>query len=400
MNENSAVAIVKCPDYTPSEVFKAVKQAVDLLGGMQKFVRPGQKVLLKPNLLSASPPESAICTHPAVVEAVAGLAAAAGGTCFIGDSPSIGGQNSAGFRHLLQVTGFDEAAKRTGALVQRFDEAASLRSIPEARIFPRMLLADALESADVIINIPKFKTHGLTRLTGAVKNLFGCVPGRRKIELHLEAGNDPERFAQMVVDVARAVRPALSVMDAIVGMDGQGPAAGRRRNFGLVLASTDMVALDAAICTAAGISPMSVPMLRLAAEQGIGKADLDEIEVLGVRLEDVRISDFSIPPGGDGLTRMPKPLRRMLRNQLVRIPVILQEKCTACSTCAQACPTNAIAGKGKPPRLDYSVCIRCYCCQEVCPENAIELRAKLIRRALDTTLDMARRVHFLVRREG
>ena len=405
----STVAIVKCDDYTPSAVLRAVREAVDLLGGMGQFVSQGQKVLLKPNLLSSKPPDSAVCTHPAIVEAVAGLATAAGGICSVGDSPSIGAENWDKYERLLQVTGMAEAIERAGIEPVRFDDAHAEREIPEAKVFHRLLLTKALDDCDVLINIPKLKTHGLVLFSGAVKNLFGCVPGRRKGMFHLQAGDNPEMFAQMLVDVCRAVRPRLSIMDGIVGMDGQGPGAGRRRSFGLIIASADPVALDATACRVAGIDPMTIPTLRLASEQGVGIAD--GIEVLGLQPEEVHIDDFLMPEGGDLVRRIPKPVYRALRNQIVVSPAFIRAKCTGCRQCIEMCPMNVITSEDSPSspsritnhgsrlKINYSSCIRCYCCHEVCPQEAIYLRNGRLRGSVSALLAVRRAIVAVLKRE-
>lgn len=377
------VSVVRCEDYTPSSVLKAVKESVDLLGGMEQFVSPGQRVLVKPNLLAAHRPEAAVTTHPSVVEAVIGLATAAGGHCTVGDSPCITGETPSGFERVLETTGIWDAADRTGASLVRFDGGGSEREICSGAVLRRIPLADAVGNADVLINVPKLKTHQLTLLTGAVKNLFGCVPGRRKLELHLQAGDNRELFAQFLVDILKAVRPALSIMDGIVGMDGQGPSSGRRRKFGMILASTDPVALDAVVCMAAGLNPMSVPTLRLAQEQGGGTADLSAIEVVGTDLEDLRIADFMLPRPGGMMYRVPKPIHRFLRNQFVPSPVVIREKCTHCLSCLNGCPADAISDDEGVLRIDYGCCIRCYCCQEVCPEGAIIVKTGRLRRSME-----------------
>lgn len=406
----STTSIVRCDDYTPSTVFRAVKEAVDLLGGMGQFVSQGQKVLLKPNLLSARPPDSAVCTHPAVVEAVAGLAAAACGvTVSFGDSPSIGAENWDKYNRLLSITGMAEAIERAGIEPVRFDDCSIERDIPDAKVFRRLLLTKALDDCEVLINIPKFKTHGLMGFTGAIKNLFGCVPGRRKAMFHLQAGDNPEMFAQMLVDVLRAVRPRLSIMDGIVGMDGQGPGAGRRRNFGLIIASADPVALDATACRVAGIDPMTVPTIRLASEQGLGIAT--GIEVLGLQPDEVRIDDFLVPQGGDLVSRMPKPIYRALRNQIVVSPTFIRAKCTGCRQCIEMCPMNSITSEDGPSlpsritnhgsrlKINYSQCIRCYCCHEVCPQEAIYLRSGRLRGSMSALLAVRKAILGVLKRE-
>ena len=380
------VSIVRCEDYEPTKVMSAVKEAVNLLGGMETFVKPGQQVLIKPNLLSARPPESAIDTHPAVVEAIVRLAADAGGLCAVGDSPSTGVDTPEAYERLLQITGMWDVIERTGAKSVRFDDSSTEHEIPDARVFRRIPLADAIGEADVMINVPKFKTHALTLMTGAVKNLYGCIPGKRKIEFHLQAGDNPVLFAQILVNILRAVRPGLSIIDGIIGMDGEGPNAGRRRNFGLIFAGADPVAVDAVMCEAAGIEPMMIPMLRLASEQGLGAADLANIEVVGAKLEEVFIPDFQLPPRGDILNRMPRPVHKMLRNYMIATPAFLRSKCTGCGVCVKTCPVHAISGEGKNLQIDYSSCIRCYCCQEICPQEAIHLRTSRLRGTLESAI--------------
>ncbi|MDI6829034.1 MAG: DUF362 domain-containing protein, partial [Armatimonadota bacterium] len=272
------------------------------------------------------------------------------------------------------------------------------RKIPNAKIFRRIPIADAIAETDVLINIPKFKTHELTRFTGAVKNLFGCVPGRRKVEFHLQAGVNPEIFAQILVDILWEVRPTLNIMDGIVGMDGQGPAAGRRRTFGLIIAGADPVAVDAVACIIANIDPMQVPMLRLANEQGVGIADRAKIEIFGVQPEEVRIPGFLMPGHGDIISRLPSSVYCIARNHLVKRPVFIRNRCTGCRECVGICPVGAISGDGKRLAVNYSVCIRCYCCQEVCPAEAIALRDSRLRVSLETALAIRRAIRRILRR--
>ncbi|MHB0911870.1 MAG: DUF362 domain-containing protein [Armatimonadota bacterium] len=392
----STVSIVRCEDYTPDGVRLAVKKAVDLLGGMERFLLPGQRALLKPNLLAAHPPESAICTHPAVVEAVIELVREVDASCAVGDSPCITAETPAGFARMLDATGMAELSSRTGVPIVRFDEEGVECEATDALVFRQLLLARALQDADLLINLPKFKTHGLTMLTGGIKNLYGCVPGRKKLEFHLQAGDRPEMFAQLLVDILRTVRPKLTVMDGIIGMDGQGPSTGRRREFGVVLASADPVALDAVACMVAGIDPMTVPAIRLAGEQGVGVADPGEIEILGARPEEVRIADFQLPASGDLVTRMPKPVYRLMRNLLVRRPVFDRRRCTGCRACVKGCPAGVISGEGTALSVNYAECIRCYCCQEVCPQGAVTLRASRLRRVFEAAIEPLRKVKRLL----
>ena len=385
------VSIVKCEDYFPERVGAAVKEAVDLIGGIEQFIQPGGRALLKPNLLSARSPDDAVSTHPAVIEAIIDLVKSAEGTCSVGDSPSIGAETPEGYMRLLRTTGMKDVLDRTGASPIRLDDFAFEHEVPDAGVFKRILLSKAVFDTDLLISVPKFKTHALMVFTGAVKNLYGCIPGRRKVAYHLQVGDNIEMFAQVLVDLLRAVRPGLSIMDGITGMDGQGPSCGRKRNLGLIMASADPVALDAVSCMAAGIDPLSVPVLRLAAEQGLGVADPADIDVVGLHVKDVLIPDFQLSPREDLVNQMPKFLYRMLQNQLVHRPTFLHEKCTGCRSCAKMCPVSAISGKGKQLEFDYTSCIRCYCCQEVCHFEAIRLRSGFLRSSIDALRSIRRR---------
>jgi uncharacterized protein (DUF362 family)/Pyruvate/2-oxoacid:ferredoxin oxidoreductase delta subunit len=386
----SRVSIVKCPDYT-ADVSSAVRAAVELIGGMEAFVRPGERALLKPNLLSPYHPDRAVTTHPSVVEGAAELVLAAGASCSVGDSPNITAESVEAYKRLLEKTGMQGVADRIGIKTVRFDVGSREHDVDGAKVFHKISLSSALDDADVLVDIPKFKTHALTMITGAVKNLFGCVNVRPKIEYHLKAGDRPELFAQALVDILREVRPKLTIMDAIVGMDGAGPSSGRPSPFGFILASADPVAVDAVACLAAGVDPMTIPMLRLAHEQGLGMADPSEIETVGASIDEIRIPDFEMPPRNDFVSRMPRPIYKMLRSGLIRFPIILHQKCVRCGTCVKACPVEAIREDGGLLKIDYAKCIRCYCCQEACPHAAILIRSGLIRRTAELFTRIGRR---------
>lgn len=369
----SKVAIVRCPDYHPERVHEAVSKVVQLLGGIEQFVKPGENVLVKPNLLSARPPEAAVTTHPAVVEAVLNVWKNAGAKVVFGDSPPIAGEKEAGYNRLLHNTGMHDVAERNGVATVRFEDSVVPIEYPSGRYYKRFEIAKVVSEADAVISLPKLKTHGLTYLSCAMKNMFGCIPGKRKALFHAQAGEDREIFAQMIVDFYGAVTPRLSIVDAIVGMDGDGPVDGRIRNIGLILAGTDAVAVDSVACAILGIDPLSVATVRLAEEQGMGIADLAQIEILGEQIEDVRCAGFLEPKSRDFWTRIPKPVRHILRNQLVPFPRITSS-CRKCRACMDACPVSAIAQTKDQLKIDLGSCIRCYCCREVCEYKAVQLK--------------------------
>jgi len=251
------VAFATCTGYVAEDVRRAVKSALGMLGGMASFVKPGQKVLIKPNLLSAKKPEEAITTHPAVLEAVISLVKEAGGVPEVGDSP--GGKIS-DLQTYWETTGTAEACRRQGAELVGFEKSG----VYEKKVGNRKYyIARPVLDADVVINIPKLKTHSLTVLTCAVKNMFGAVPGIRKSMHHREAPK-PREFSALVTDIYSLARPNLNIVDAVIGMDGAGPSAGEPKQLGFVMAGADGVAVDAAATHLLGLDPFKVPATRIA----------------------------------------------------------------------------------------------------------------------------------------
>jgi ferredoxin len=239
------------------------------------------------------------------------------------------------------------------------------------KIFKQLEIDQTVLEAGVIINLPKLKTHSLTLLTLGVKNLFGCIPGPRKALWHLKAGEDRKTFAKILVDVYQIIQPSLTILDGIVGMDGSGPNSGRPVPLGLILASGDSLSLDQIVCDLLGISRKSLLTNRVAFEQGMGK---DKINVLGERVEEVKISDFQFPTLSQPDWNLPGFLMKALKNALTTKPVIEEEVCKSCDRCTEICPPKALAKKGKDLIFDYKKCIRCFCCLEVCPEGAISIK--------------------------
>jgi len=389
--KKARVAIVRCPDYDPGRVREAVAEAVSLIGGAENLTRPGETVLVKPNLLSARPPEDAVTTHPAVVQAAIDLFTGAGAHVLLGDSPPLAGERQGSYRRLLEITGMSGAAEQSGAKIVRFEEASVTVRQPQGRCYRTFEIARAVAQADALISVSKLKTHGLTFLTAAVKNVFGCIPGRRKALFHAQAAEDPEIFSQMLVDLLGAVRPRLSILDAIVAMDSDGPVDGRLRNLGLILAGTDPVALDAVASAVLGVDPLAVDTTRLAAAQGLGVADLEAVEVVGERLEDVAWDGFLEPQSKNRWTQIPKPLRSMLKNQLIPFPCVTSA-CQNCGACVTGCPVRTIQPGRERPRIVLGGCIRCYCCREVCEYSAIGLRVRRLSASLRLIRDARRAV--------
>lgn len=366
---DAVVALVRCGSYDGSEVFDAVGRGLTLLGGVEHFAAKGETILLKPNLLAGAAPEKAVTTHPAVMRAVARHLQANGARLTYGDSPGFGRPESAARR-----AGLTAVADELGIRLADFQQGNTV-SFPEGDFLKQFTVARGVFECDGLVSLPKMKTHALTRMTGAVKNQFGCIPGLLKGEFHARM-SDLDRFARMLVDLTRFLRPRLYVMDAVVAMEGNGPRSGDPRAMNALLFSTDPVAMDAVSCRMANLDPALVPTNKWGQKMGLGV--YTSVEILGDRLESFVAEDFEV-------NRKPEPvsgsmngaLAKILRNRLVPRPEIDRFRCTHCGTCVKACPVTPKALGFKdtehnaPPGYDYTRCIRCYCCQEMCPEQAI-----------------------------
>jgi len=361
----SSVSIVKCQNYDEEKVLSALRQSIDLIGGIQVFVKKGSRVLLKPNLLFGKSPEKAVTTHPSIVRGMIRIVREAGGVPSIGDSPSVGS-----LTWTAEKAGIKAVADEMKCPLVEFNRPV-LPPRGGGRTFKQLEIDQAVCEADVVINLPKFKTHSLTLLTLGVKNLFGCIPGHKKALWHLKAGEDRKTFAKILVDVYQVIQPSLTLLDGIVGMDGNGPNSGRLIPIGLILASGDSLSLDQIVCDLLGISREALLTNRVADEQGMGK---DPIEVLGESVEGIKISNFQFPVLSSPDWHLPGFLRKALKNALTSKPVIQEEACKSCDRCAEICPPKALTRRGEEMLLDYGQCIRCLCCLEVCPEGAISIK--------------------------
>ena len=366
----SRVSIVRCYSYERSEVEERVRQAVAMVGGFAVYMQPGEKVLLKPNMIGPLPPGQGVTTHPEVVRAVIRGCQEAGAEVWVGDSPAFGSTAM-----VAAVCGIRAVCEETGARLVSFDV---IREVPfaEGRVAKRFLLAEAVVAADKVISLAKMKTHALTLYTGAVKNLYGTIVGMEKSRLHFTY-QTPTEFARLLVDLYGAVRPVLSLVDGVVAMEGEGPRGGPLRRGNLLLAGDDAMAVDAVAATTMGLAPKMVPFLAEAAAQGLVSLDLSGIEMAGLTLEEARIPGFVLLPA-PRKTNFPRWLDDFARKHLTARPVIIPELCQACNICAKNCPAQAVHMERGHAVIDSSQCIRCYCCQEVCPQGAVKLRRSLI----------------------
>jgi len=359
------VAVVRADSYDREFLYGRLKEMLALIGGLEKFVRPGMKVLLKPNLLSAKAPDRAITTHPEIVATVARMVRELGATVKIGDSPA---GAKTGIERVWDETGLSEIARRDNLELVGFEKAGTEPVKVGKNTF---YIAKPVLEADLVINLPKLKTHVLTLLTGGVKNIFGVIPGFRKGMYHKEAPN-PRHFSRIIVDIFSAVQPALNILDGILIMEGDGPASGTVRKGNMLMASTDAVALDTVAAEIVGLTPQKVHTIKYASEAGLGIGWLEGIEVVGETLNDLKLDDFELT-SNLGLELLPKFLVDIINPYLWMRPKVDEDSCVMCLECVEACPTKAmqVPDGGSIPVMNKDLCINCWCCHEICPENAV-----------------------------
>jgi len=362
-----AVSLSGCNGYSRDIVERAVGEAVGRLGGMERFVTPGSRVLVKPNMLAAKAPDRAVTTHPEVVRAVVRMVKACGGLPVIGDSQAMGG-----FRRVAELTGIAAVAREEGVALAELTDGVKVRG---TGTFKHFEIARGVVEADHVINVPKAKTHGQMLLTLAVKNLFGCIPGRRKAQWHFKSGVDRNAFATMLVELHGIIRPDLSVVDAVVGMEGNGPGSGKPRGIGYIAAGEDALTLDVVLSEMLGVQAERLPTTRAAMRMGIVSGSVSDIELLGdvSSVAAAAVNGFRLPSRSNLEWTIPEPLRRLLKDALTTKPRVDKLACELCMACQEACPAGAITEGAEAVEIRYRDCIRCFCCQEVCPIGAIDI---------------------------
>lgn len=372
------VVIERCPDYSGETPGKALERTLSHLGGIEEFVKPGQKVLLKPNLLRKARPEEAVTTHPTLVKAVVKLVQRAGGKAIIGDSPGAALPHSRNtLIRLYRACGMASVAEETGSELA-LDAAHRIVPCPEGRMVKRIEVIQPALDVDVIVNLPKFKTHVYTRLTGAVKNLFGLVPGLIKPAYHAKL-EDVTRFSAMLVDLMELAASDLTIVDGVWGMEGDGPGNAPRREMGLLVAGASPPAVDVVLSWIMGIDPLSVPTTRECVERKLLESDFSDVEMLGEPLAGVVQEGMPVPDpvtSGMSFARLPfwlKPALPAVKWLLTTRPRIDRAICVACGDCVRVCPVKAVTVTNGKAAIGYSRCIRCYCCHETCSHGAIKL---------------------------
>ena len=368
----SIVALMRCDSYEESKVHKAVLDGVDLLGGILSFVQPGEKIVIKPNVLFGSHPDKCVTTHPLVLKAVGEILKQAGIDIRYGDSPGVGSCE----RHIKRA-GFEQISHTLGIRLVDFNNGKFVTH-KDALLCKHFVIANGVLESDGLISLSKLKAHQLTRITGAIKNQFGCIPGILKSEYHMRMP-DPYDFSKMLVDINTFIKPRLYIMDAIIAMEGNGPRNGKPKKLGALLLSNDPVALDSIAAKIVALNPECVPTLLAGELAGLGTYHYENIEVVGEDITQFIDPDFEVcrtPP----ISSKGGCIRKFLKNRISQRPVISNVVCTKCGTCVDICPVNPKAvnmltdDRSKSPTYKYNQCIRCYCCQESCPEGAITVK--------------------------
>ncbi len=372
---SARVSLIPVSEYSPQALSRGLSEALAPFGGISAIVKPGDRVLLKVNLLAPARPEEAVTTHPEVVRAMIRLLKdASASRILVGDGPGVGST-----AENMRICGIQAVCDEEGAQTAVFQETTVYENLENA-IGKHLELTTHLRDVDVVISLPKLKTHVQMGYTGALKNQYGLIPGSQKGVYHFRL-QDRDLLADLMIDINRTAGVKLAVMDAIVGMEGPGPHGGSPRKIGALVVSTDLSALDVVCCHLIGLSPESYPLLRAAKRGNFGTTELSEIEVCGGKIEDLRVSDYKLVNAPINIMKilpLPQCVLRWLRRQVAPTPWIDRSKCVKCMKCHNGCPVKPEAAinpkRENGPCVDGMTCIRCYCCHEFCPVDAIELR--------------------------
>lgn len=388
----SKVVIIECKDYEQEHVDRAIKVGMELLGGIDLFFQKEEEILFKPNLLVKASPEKCVTTHPAVFRSILKLLHEEGYAHLgYGDSP---GNPIGGVEKTSEGSGLKQVADQYQVPLKNFMEGIDVE-FPEGNVCKKFTLCKAVTEADGIINLCKMKTHQLERITGAVKNTFGCVYGINKMAFHAKYP-DADTFGKMLADLNLLVKPRLHIMDGIMAMEGNGPQSGTPASMGVLILSADPVAVDTIFCRLVHLNPALVPTNIHGETYGVGRMNLEEISIWTEEgeadIEEI-VSRFGNPEfdvyrgiSDETQLNMLKPFIPLLKKR----PVIRKEKCISCGICVESCPIGSTALKfpaqktgKKVPVYNYDNCIRCYCCQEMCPQKAIDVKVPLLAKLMD-----------------
>ena len=365
------VSAVRCETYDIDKLDKIIENQFQEFEKEKPLIKAGDKVVIKPNLIMRSRPENAATTHPELIAAIIRAVKRRGGNPIIAESP--GGPYTKQYLHsIYNGTGIAAVAEREGAELN-FDTGSVEVPTNGGKKVNTFEIINPIANADVVISAAKLKTHAQMTYSGAVKNLFGSIPGLKKPEFHYRFQNVPD-FAAMLVDLCETIKPAISFIDGIVGMEGNGPTGGTPKKLGVIFAGTNPYAVDLAATAAIGFKAGDIPVLADAISRGLCPQDITGVELCGDGAD--AFGKFKVPDSVslDFLAGFPEFIRKPLNKLCTPKPVIVKKKCIGCGKCAESCPQHTIEIKDRKAVIDYSKCIKCFCCHEMCPKQAINIK--------------------------
>jgi uncharacterized protein (DUF362 family)/NAD-dependent dihydropyrimidine dehydrogenase PreA subunit len=384
----SKVVIQECKNYELDKVISKINSGVEKIGGWDTFVSPGDKVLLKVNLIGPKTSETASVTHSEFVRAVARILKELGCIVWIGDSSGGAIAGIAPTAQSFKVAGYEKVAKEEGAEIKNFDREGVVEVQPQSKFKEKMYLARPIFEADLVINLPKLKTHSAAIYTGAVKNVFGCIPGLRKAKYHKMAP-DPYDFGDIIADIHQGGKFDLHIMDGISAMQGEGPTAGEVYKANKIFISSDPLALDVVASKMLGMKKDDIPILTVAHKRGLGEGKLENITIDGDYNHIPKLENFKLPKRYRSTKKRNTKFLVKLIDFFKTYPRINIKKCKKCNMCIESCPVQAINQGTK--QIDYKKCIECMCCHELCMHKAVELKKKNILAKVVTALKIGYR---------
>lgn len=377
------ISILKCENYDYENMLTVVQKTFNNLGGIEKYIKKGEKVLLKVNLVMKKSPEEAATTHPALVYALAKTLVDYGADVTIGDSPG-GPFSETLLKGMYKHTGMEDAAEKSGAKLN-FDTSSAVVENPDGIALKKLTVATMVLNADKVISVCKLKSHSMTRYTGAAKNMFGTIPGTTKAEYHFNC-QDVESFSVCLADICLFSSPVLSFMDAVEAMEGNGPTAGTPRHVSAVLAGENPFELDLCGAKIINTPPMEIPLLKHAIERRLCPDSAESLDISGDNINDFIVKDFKVPQNKSMYflgQNPPEFLLKFVKKHINPRPVFDHSICVGCGDCADNCPAKVIAMENRKPHLvSTEKCIRCFCCQELCPRKAVSVYKPFILRML------------------
>lgn len=376
------VSLRSCNSYKYEEVKSQVDKLINDLGGLEKYIKRDSKVFIKLNLVIKKKPDEVATTHPMVLKVIAEKLLELGCKVIVGDSPG-GPYTKSSLKGVYKTCGIEEVCEELG-IELNYDISEVKVENPNGKILKYMTVIKPIVDADHVINICKLKTHAMATFTGGVKNLFGVIPGVSKAEYHFKMPEVVD-FTEALVDICSYVSPSLTIMDGVIGMEGEGPTAGVPRKIGVLLGSESPYAIDVVACNIINLDPNKVPTIQRCVEREFIEKDFSDVCVLGERLEDKVIKNFKIPSNRSisflrGI--VPKSVEIFVNKKIAGKPVINYKECVKCGECSRVCPPKVISMENKGPVINLDHCIRCFCCHELCPKKAVDLKRPFVFRFL------------------